>query len=81
MLLPPGRRRAGAAGRGGAKRSATGAGRRSAALQRALSLRGQLDKLELTAAQRGEARAAFLEAVACEKAFWEMARGVGDGEL
>ena len=44
-------------------------------------LRGQLDKLELTSAQRVEARAAFLEAVACEKAFWEMARGVGDGEL
>ena len=45
-------------------------------------LRGQLDKLELTSAQRGEARAAFLEAVACEKAFWEMARnGDGGGEL
>ena len=44
-------------------------------------LRGQLDKLELTKRQRREARAAFLEAVACEKAFWEMARGVGDGEL
>ena len=44
-------------------------------------LRAQLDKLELTKRQRREARAAFLEAVACEKAFWEMARGVGDGEL
>ena len=44
-------------------------------------LRGQLDALELTSAQKAEARAAFLEAVACEKAFWEMARGVGDGEL
>ncbi len=44
-------------------------------------LRGQLDKLELTKRQRREARAAFLEAVACEKAFWEMARGVGEGEL
>ena len=42
-------------------------------------LRAQLDKLELTPAQRGEARAAFLEAVACEKAFWEMARGGHDG--
>lgn len=44
-------------------------------------LRGQLDKLELSSTQRAEARAAFLEAVACEKAFWEMARGIGDGEL
>ena len=45
-------------------------------------LRGQLDKLELTKRQRREARAAFLEAVACEKAFWEMARnGDGGGEL
>ena len=44
-------------------------------------LRGQLDKLELTKRQRREARAAFLEAVACEKAFWEMARGVGEATL
>ena len=44
-------------------------------------LRAQLDKLELTKRQRREARAAFLEAVACEKAFWEMARELGDGEL
>ena len=45
-------------------------------------LRAQLDKLDLTKRQRREARAAFLEAVACEKAFWEMARnGDGGGEL
>jgi thiaminase/transcriptional activator TenA len=44
-------------------------------------LRGQLDKLELSSTQRAEARAAFLEAIACEKEFWEMARGGGGGEL